>query len=255
MQAFVCKKMLCWLLAVLPTLLLCSACFADRTVVSLLWNVLLSNKPNLRSAGACRRFATGCLITLAAPPSDRMLTGRCCACMCRPVCAPRNSHGSGARPERFFPVVTVTSFFERAVLTGSAPLRPDVCCRPAGAGHHGLSAVGAIWADFQAGQFHFRPGGVLVLVRRCAASILRLPSSSCCLQNFLVQTGAGNNWAKGHYTEGAELIDSVLDIVRKEAESCDCLQGTSELREPDHPHQILCLPGIEAVFALHSQHC
>ncbi len=40
-----------------------------------------------------------------------------------------------------------------------------------------------------------------------------------------MQTGAGNNWAKGHYTEGAELIDSVLDVVRKEAESCDCLQG------------------------------
>ncbi|KAG0051698.1 hypothetical protein BGZ83_003444 [Gryganskiella cystojenkinii] len=39
------------------------------------------------------------------------------------------------------------------------------------------------------------------------------------------QSGAGNNWAKGHYTEGAELVDSVLDIVRKEAESCDCLQG------------------------------
>ena len=36
---------------------------------------------------------------------------------------------------------------------------------------------------------------------------------------------AGNNWAKGHYTEGAELVDSVLDVVRKEAESCDCLQG------------------------------
>ena len=39
------------------------------------------------------------------------------------------------------------------------------------------------------------------------------------------QSGAGNNWAKGHYTEGAELIDSVLDVVRKEAESCDCIQG------------------------------
>ncbi|KAK4794172.1 hypothetical protein SAY86_012166 [Trapa natans] len=36
---------------------------------------------------------------------------------------------------------------------------------------------------------------------------------------------AGNYWAKGHYTEGAELIDAVLDIVRKEAENCDCLQG------------------------------
>jgi len=39
------------------------------------------------------------------------------------------------------------------------------------------------------------------------------------------QSGAGNNWAKGHYTEGAELVDSVLDVVRKESEKCDCLQG------------------------------
>jgi len=39
------------------------------------------------------------------------------------------------------------------------------------------------------------------------------------------QSGAGNNWAKGHYTEGAELVDSVLDVVRKEAEQCDCMQG------------------------------
>jgi len=44
--------------------------------------------------------------------------------------------------------------------------------------------------------------------------------------NFVFgQSGAGNNWAKGHYTEGAELVDSVLDVVRKEAESADCLQG------------------------------
>ena len=34
--------------------------------------------------------------------------------------------------------------------------------------------------------------------------------------NFVFgQSGAGNNWAKGHYTEGAELVDSVLDVVRK----------------------------------------
>ncbi|KAL4718737.1 hypothetical protein ACJJTC_009375 [Scirpophaga incertulas] len=44
--------------------------------------------------------------------------------------------------------------------------------------------------------------------------------------NFVFgQSGAGNNWAKGHYTEGAELVDAVLDVIRKEAESCDCLQG------------------------------
>jgi tubulin beta len=63
--------------------------------------------------------------------------------------------------------------------------------------------------------------------------------------NFVFgQSGAGNNWAKGRkslappfpfsertdmafpdYTEGAELVDSVLDVVRKEAENTDCLQG------------------------------
>uniref|UniRef100_A0ABD2WWQ8 Tubulin beta chain n=1 Tax=Trichogramma kaykai TaxID=54128 RepID=A0ABD2WWQ8_9HYME len=39
------------------------------------------------------------------------------------------------------------------------------------------------------------------------------------------QNGASNNWAKGHYTEGAEIVDQVLDVVRREAENCDCLQG------------------------------
>jgi len=37
--------------------------------------------------------------------------------------------------------------------------------------------------------------------------------------------GAGNNWAKGHYTEGAELVDSVLDRVRLEIEQCEAPQG------------------------------
>ncbi|KAF8071599.1 beta-tubulin 2 tubb2 [Lyophyllum atratum] len=39
------------------------------------------------------------------------------------------------------------------------------------------------------------------------------------------ESGAGNNWAKGFYTEGAELIDSILDVVRRQAEPCDALQG------------------------------
>ncbi|KAM6913098.1 tubulin beta-4B chain-like isoform 5-T5 [Xenentodon cancila] len=39
--------------------------------------------------------------------------------------------------------------------------------------------------------------------------------------NFVFgQSGAGNNWAKGHYTEGAELVDTVLDVMEfTEAES------------------------------------
>jgi len=44
--------------------------------------------------------------------------------------------------------------------------------------------------------------------------------------NFIFgQSGAGNNWAKGHYTEGAELVDQIMECVRKESEGCDVLQG------------------------------
>ncbi|MBA0595950.1 hypothetical protein Gorai_012799, partial [Gossypium raimondii] len=59
--------------------------------------------------------------------------------------------------------------------------------------------------------------------------------------NFIFgQSGAGNNWAKGHYTEGAELIDSALDVVRKEAENCDCLQGCSLLHVTYGPGFQVC---------------
>ncbi|KAK7175372.1 hypothetical protein R3I93_002319 [Phoxinus phoxinus] len=49
-----------------------------------------------------------------------------------------------------------------------------------------------------------------------------LDLTTLCLVRVVLETSA---WAKGHYTEGAELVDSVLDVDRKEAESCDCLQG------------------------------
>ncbi|KAL1751391.1 Tubulin/FtsZ, GTPase domain-containing protein [Schizophyllum commune] len=39
------------------------------------------------------------------------------------------------------------------------------------------------------------------------------------------EVGAGNNWAKGFYTEGAEIIDSIQDVIRKQSEACDALQG------------------------------
>lgn len=45
-------------------------------------------------------------------------------------------------------------------------------------------------------------------------------------ENFIFgQGGAANNWAKGHLTEGGELVDSILELIRKEVENCDCLQG------------------------------
>merc|ERR1712107_278827 len=48
--------------------------------------------------------------------------------------------------------------------------------------------------------------------------------------NFVFgQSGAGNNWAKGHYTEGAELVDSVLDVVRKRKRAAIAFKASSSL--------------------------
>eukprot|EP00915_Cephaloidophora_sp_WS-2016_P003418 GHVH01004582.1.p1 GENE.GHVH01004582.1~~GHVH01004582.1.p1 ORF type:complete len:437 (+),score=50.60 GHVH01004582.1:78-1388(+) len=57
----------------------------------------------------------------------------------------------------------------------------------------------------------------------CKSSDLRTlfnPGNYICGAN-----GAGNNWAKGHYTEGAEIMDQVMDVIRRESENADCLQG------------------------------
>ena len=44
--------------------------------------------------------------------------------------------------------------------------------------------------------------------------------------NFVLGASGGtNNWCKGHYTDGAELIDEVVDVFRRESEACDCPQG------------------------------
>jgi tubulin beta len=45
-------------------------------------------------------------------------------------------------------------------------------------------------------------------------------------ENFVIGgSGTNGNWAKGYYTDGGEVVDISIDVVRKEAEACDCLQG------------------------------
>jgi len=62
--------------------------------------------------------------------------------------------------------------------------------------------------------------GVLDVIKACPVGKMFKPD------NFAFgASGAGNNWAKGHYTEGGEIIDEVMDIIRKEVEGCDCPQG------------------------------
>lgn len=107
-------------------------------------------------------------------------------------------------------------------------------------GEHGLDPTGAYVGD-QASQLErvnvyfneaaggkFVPRAILVdLEPGVIDSVRNSPFGKLFRpDNFVFgQSGAGNNWAKGHYTEGAEMVDAVLDVVRKEAENCDCLQG------------------------------
>src|SRR3546814_4547405 len=55
--------------------------------------------------------------------------------------------------------------------------------------------------------------------------IRRPPRSTRTDTLFPYTTLFRSNWAKGHYTEGAELVDAVLEVLRREAEACDSLQG------------------------------
>ena len=38
-----------------------------------------------------------------------------------------------------------------------------------------------------------------------------------------LSAGTGSNWAKGHFSEGASMTEDVLEVVRREAESCELL--------------------------------
>ena len=45
------------------------------------------------------------------------------------------------------------------------------------------------------------------------------------LSSILGKEDAANNYARGHYTIGKELVDIVLDRIRKSADQCTGLQG------------------------------
>lgn len=68
-------------------------------------------------------------------------------------------------------------------------------------------------------QIDLEPG-CIDWVQSCAIGSMFKPD------NFVAGVnGAGSNWAKGYYTEGAELMPEIEDLVRIEMENCDCLQS------------------------------
>jgi len=72
------------------------------------------------------------------------------------------------------------------------------------------------------------PRGILVDLEPGTMDVIKASASGGIFRpdNMVFgNNGAGNNWAKGHYTEGAELVEAVLDRVRQEIETCDSPQG------------------------------
>jgi tubulin beta len=73
---------------------------------------------------------------------------------------------------------------------------------------------------------HYVPRAVLVDTEPGTMDKIRSGSfgSFFKVDNYIFgQNSTGNNWAKGHYTDGAENIYSILDAARKEIESCESL--------------------------------
>lgn len=63
------------------------------------------------------------------------------------------------------------------------------------------------------------PGTLHSLQRSCYGKLFNR-------HNFILgKSGAANNWAKGFYGEGAELLDGIMELTRKHANECDSLQG------------------------------
>ncbi|KAI1263672.1 tubulin beta chain [Xylariaceae sp. FL1019] len=102
----------------------------------------------------------------------------------------------------------------------------DATGRPDNASDVQLSRLGVYFNEGNYGK-HV-PRTVLVDLEPGVVEAVRAgPSGDLFRPDNIVHgtSGAGNNWAKGFHTEGVEILDQVIDVVRREAESCDSLQG------------------------------
>ncbi|KAI9321847.1 tubulin beta-3 chain [Dichotomocladium elegans] len=89
-----------------------------------------------------------------------------------------------------------------------------------------LDRINVFYSEGSQGKYV--PRAVLVDLEPATMDAIRSSSYGKLFRpdNFInAQSGAGNSWAKGYYTEGAELVESVMDVLRKEVENTDCLQG------------------------------
>ena len=75
----------------------------------------------------------------------------------------------------------------------------------------------------EAGELKFVPRAARVDLEAGSLDVIKVSPTGIMFKpdNFVFgEPGAGNNWAKGHYTEGAKLFDEVV-VIRKKGGSCN----------------------------------
>ncbi|CAL2046642.1 unnamed protein product [Caenorhabditis brenneri] len=95
-----------------------------------------------------------------------------------------------------------------------------------GASPEQLESVGAFFERDNAGKYI--PRCILIdLDPSTKDSILSQPIGQLFNpDNFVMgKNSVGNNWARGHNTEGAQLLPGILSVVKKEAEKCSSFHG------------------------------
>ena len=95
-----------------------------------------------------------------------------------------------------------------------------------GASAHQLEGISTYYTERSNGNFF--PRSILLDIDQCVIdSIVSGAHSNFYKPDNIItgRGGTGNNWAKGYYSGGYELLEEAVDVIRKEIEGCECFQG------------------------------
>lgn len=74
---------------------------------------------------------------------------------------------------------------------------------------------------------HYKPRSIIADLCNDSQNFLNSIKSNiqCNPENCIFSYGPGHSWPNGFYSDGNEILDKTLDIIRKETEKCEIFQG------------------------------
>lgn len=116
------------------------------------------------------------------------------------------------------------SFKYLSLISSEHGLEPDGSYH--GTSAHQLDRISTYYTERSNGKYF--PRSILLDLDQCVIdSIVSGAHSNFYKPDNIItgRGGIGNNWAKGYYGEGYELMEEAIDVIRKEIEGCNCFQG------------------------------